>query len=108
MTLPITLKPKKNYKLSRSGRNNDGGYLVSEKTFNESKTLISFGILDDCSFENDFKKINPVSIFCYDNTVNKSFWIKKIYNDLNSVNDIHVLRELASNKKKWGELEHIL
>ena len=82
MTLPITLKPKKNYKLSRSGRNNDGGYLVSEKTINESKTLISFGILDDCSFENDFKKINPVSIFCYDNTVNKSFWIKKIYNDL--------------------------
>ena len=33
---------------------------------------------------------------------------RKIYNDLNSVNDIHVLRELASNKKKWGELEHIL
>ncbi len=82
MTLPKILKPKKSPNLIRLGRDNDGGYLVSEKTVNESKTLISFGILDDYSFENDFKKINPVSIFCYDNTVNKSFWIKKIYNDL--------------------------
>ncbi len=57
MTLPLILKPKKTYKLSRFGRNNDGGYLVSNQSVLQAKILISFGILDDISFESDFLKI---------------------------------------------------
>ena len=105
MTLPKILKPKKSPNLIRLGRDNDGGYLVSEKTVNESKTLISFGILDDCSFENDFKKINPVSIFCYDNTVNKSFWIKKIYNDLGAAIYNFNWTFLKNSLKKYFEFK---
>ena len=77
-----TLNPKKNFNLIRCGRNNDGGYLVSNKTILEAKTLIAFGILDDCSFEGDFIKINSVNVYCYDHTVNKSYWKKRIYNDI--------------------------
>jgi len=82
MALHRTLNPKKNFNLIRCGRNNDGGYLVSNKTILEAKTLIAFGILDDCSFEGDFIKINSVNVYCYDHTVNKSYWKKRIYNDI--------------------------
>ena len=76
MTLPIFLKPKKKYELVRFGRENDGGYLVSKKTILEAKHLISFGILDDISFENDFLQINKVPVICFDHTINKSYWKK--------------------------------
>jgi hypothetical protein len=82
MSLPEIFKPKKNFELIRFGRDNDGGYLVSKKTVLETKTLISFGILDDCSFENDFIKTNPIQVHCYDDTVNNSYWKKRFYNDL--------------------------
>ena len=82
MALDKKFNPKKNFNLIRCGRNNDGGYLVSNKTILEAKTLIAFGILDDCSFESDFIKINPVNVYCYDHTVNNTYWKKRIYNDI--------------------------
>lgn len=82
MTLPIFLKPKKKYELVRFGRENDGGYLVSKKTILEAKHLISFGILDDISFENDFLQINKIPVICFDHTINKSYWKKRFYNDI--------------------------
>ena len=82
MTLPIILKPKKNYDLVRIGRDNDGGYLVSKKTILESNYLISFGILDDTSFENDFLKINNIPAICFDHTINKTYWKKRFFNDI--------------------------
>ena len=82
MSLPIEFKPKKNFSLIRLGRDNDGGYLIGFNSIKSAKTLISFGILDDCSFENDFKKNNPVGIFCFDLTNYKSYWIRRIYNDI--------------------------
>lgn len=82
MSLPIEFKPKKNFSLIRLGRDNDGGYLIGFNTIKNAKSLISFGILDDCSFENDFKKKNPVEIFCFDLTDYKSYWIRRIYNDI--------------------------
>ena len=82
MSLPITLKPKKKFNILRFGRDNDGGYLVSKKTIIEAKTLISFGILDDCSFENDFLKTNEIKVHCFDHTIIKTYWLKRFYNDL--------------------------
>ena len=82
MTFDNLFKPKGDYNLVRCGRDNDGGYLVSKKTIEETGTLISFGILDDCSFEIQFKKIKPVRIHCYDKTANKTYWKKRIYNDI--------------------------
>lgn len=82
MTLPLILKPEKNYKLSRFGRSNDGGYLVSSQSVLQAKILISFGILDDVSFEFDFLKVNKIPILCFDHTLKKSYWKKRLFNDL--------------------------
>ena len=81
MSFPKIFKPQANFDLIRCGRNHDGGYLVSKKTILETGTLVSFGILDDCSFENEFKKINPIEAHCYDNTVNNIYWKRRLYND---------------------------
>ena len=79
MTLPVFLKPKKSYKLKRLGKNNDGGYLIGTKSLKESKSLISFGIGNDCSFENDFSKYNKnIRIVCYDNFISKNYLFKQI------------------------------
>ena len=45
MALDKKLNPKKNFNLIRCGRNNDGGYLVSNKTILEAKTLIENGCI---------------------------------------------------------------
>lgn len=81
MSLPKILKPKKNYHLIRCGRNFDGGYLLTKNSILKTKTLISFGILDDISFERDFLKIKPVKNYCYDKTLVNNYWKKRIFND---------------------------
>lgn len=72
--LPKNFKPKKNYDLIRLGKNNDGGYLVEKNSIKNSKTLISFGIEGDWSFESHFKSHNNIKIFAYDFTLNNHFW----------------------------------
>lgn len=80
MPLPASFKPIK-CNLIRLGSKNDGGYLVSKKTIEESESLISFGILDDCSFEENFKVIREKSIFCFDRINYNSYWKKRFFND---------------------------
>ena len=59
MSLPNNLKPKKNYLLSRIGKDNDGGYLVGKKNKTDNINLISLGISNDWSFEDHFLKLYP-------------------------------------------------
>ena len=80
MSLPSCLKPIK-CSLIRLGSKNDGGYLLSKKTLKEAESLISFGVLDDCSFEEHFKEIKKTSIFCFDKINYKSYWKKRFFND---------------------------
>ena len=82
MALPNVLKPKKQYLLERIGKNNDGGYLVSLNSILKSQILVSFEILDDTSFEKEFLKKNNIKNICYDHTLNKTYWKKKIFIDL--------------------------
>jgi hypothetical protein len=77
--LPKDFRPKKIYQLVRLGKNNDGGYLVGLNSIIESRSLISFGIKDDWSFEEDFKKKNEVPLFAFDPSVTSSFWRIKIW-----------------------------
>ena len=81
MSIPKILKPKQNTRLKRFGRNNDGGYLVTQKSVINSNSLLSLGILDDVSFESDFIKLNNVDVHCFDHTVGKNFWKRRLYND---------------------------
>jgi len=81
MALPKIFKPKKNYKLERIGRSNDGGYLLTKSSIIQANTLISFGIGSDCSFEEDFVRFNKVTTLCYDKSITSSYWKKKLFND---------------------------
>ena len=77
--LPYFFKPKKFKNLVRLGKINDGGYLVEKDDIYNSDLLISFGISDDWSFEEDFYSHNKVNIYAYDGSLSKKFWIKKYF-----------------------------
>ena len=85
--LPKNFKPKKNYDLIRLGKNNDGGYLVEKNSIKNSKTLISFGIEGDWSFESHFKSHNNIKVFAYDHTLNNHFWSRQTRELQSSFND---------------------
>ncbi len=53
----------------RLGKDNDGGYLVNPVDVAATKTLVSFGIADDDSFERDFHALNGCASFAYDGSV---------------------------------------
>ena len=71
-------KPGGLYDLVRLGKNNDGGYLVCKNSITETDCLISFGINDDFSFEEDLKNKKKIPIFAYDSTSTNIFFLKKI------------------------------
>lgn len=76
--LPLILKPKFETELIRLGKNNDGGYLIPQKSLNSSDKLYSFGLNDDYSFEKDFFKKTNVEVVCFDESVNYKFFLKHI------------------------------
>jgi hypothetical protein len=83
MKLPKKFKPNFNSDLIRIGKSNDGGYVVSKKSLHITKSLISFGLNDDWSFEKNFKKINKnITMFVYDGQVTLLFWIKRFFKEI--------------------------
>lgn len=74
------LLPIKNEKLKRLGRNLDGGYVVDDSIIDNCKTLITFGLGNDWSFEEDYiKKNNKVKIHIYDHTINFYPYLKEVF-----------------------------
>lgn len=70
------LAPIETNNLIRIGSLNDGGYVVPEDVVRGSDVLISLGVCDDWTFEEDFRRRNPrVVIHAYDHTVSE--WIFK-------------------------------
>lgn len=55
--------------LVRLGKANDGGYLVNRSDIEKSTKLISFGVKDDWSFEEDFLCLNDCPCIAYDGSV---------------------------------------
>ena len=74
--LPKIFKPKFETELIRLGDRKDGGYLIPVKSILNTKKLISFGLGDNFSFEEDFYKKNKVEILCFDKSVNFKFFLK--------------------------------
>ena len=64
--------------LTRIGKKNDGGYLISKNDMNKSDILISLGIFDDISFEQEFIKNKDIDLMAYDGSLNIKFWLKRI------------------------------
>ena len=77
LNLPKYFQPKFTSKLIRLGRNNDGGYVVSEDAIKASDSLYSFGLDDDWSFEKSFYALNNSKVYVYDSSVTLIYWIKK-------------------------------
>jgi len=80
MKLPHSFKPRHKIKLIRIGKNNDGGYLVGNKSLITSKYLISLGISDDWTFEIESLKINSnLKIHSYDDQLGYKFLTKAFF-----------------------------
>jgi hypothetical protein len=69
--LPRLLQPYYCSDLIRIGKDNDGGYLVNKNDILKSECLLSFGINDDWSFEEQFLNIKDCPLYGYDNSVNR-------------------------------------
>ena len=79
--LPSAFSYKTAKDLVRLGKDNDGGYLVSLADIEKSDALLSLGINDDWSFEEDFlkSKNNKLDIIAYDASINTKEFIKKFF-----------------------------
>ncbi|MFZ0564837.1 MAG: FkbM family methyltransferase [Chlamydiales bacterium] len=81
MPLPENWKPKYLNDLIRVGSERDGGYVLPERVLKKTKFLISLGLADDWSFEEDFQKQSSANVICYDHTTTKNFWRKRFLHD---------------------------
>ena len=82
MKLPNFLCPKYQCDLIRLGQKNDGGYAIPKKSLEDTKIIYGFGLCDDWSFEEDFKKLSGAKAICFDHSVNFKFWLTRFFWDL--------------------------
>ena len=75
--LPQTFFPKFAPRLTRIGRNNDGGYVVSSTSVRNTKMIIGLGLADDWSFEKELLRETGAEVICVDHTVTGEFWRRK-------------------------------
>lgn len=65
----------------RVGRDTDGGYVINKSAMQNAK-LISLGIWNDWSFEENFLKYSSNGIIMYDGSVGKKVFLKDFLNDI--------------------------
>lgn len=108
--LPSVFKFKTTEDLVRLGRSNDGGYLVSVSDIEKSEFLISLGICDDWSFEQDFISRTKVPVIAYDASVNLKFWLKRsIIEFIKNPFSLYPVVKFISYKKFFkNERKHIM
>ncbi|MBX9723538.1 MAG: FkbM family methyltransferase, partial [Candidatus Obscuribacterales bacterium] len=69
--------------LIRLGKHNDGGYVVPKSAIDNVNLLLTFGVANDWSFEQDFRKLNPTArIDAYDHTIGESIYSDIKYSSL--------------------------
>jgi len=65
--------------LIRIGRENDGGYGVPESLIREAEILVSLGINDDWSFDEQCRTLNPsLRVHAYDFTISRRHFVQKL------------------------------
>jgi len=83
LILPKFLKPRFFSSKIRIGREYDGGYVVSKNAIKKSSILLSLGLYDDWSFEENFLKINKkAKVYIFDGSVSLFFWLKYLLKNL--------------------------
>lgn len=82
----IRYAPRPTEDLIRVGRSFDGGYVINGIALRQTKYLLSFGVNDDWSFEDDFLQRNPAaSALCFDHSVSKEVFKDRIIDSLNQI-----------------------
>lgn len=76
--LPPELRPTCIHNNLRLGSNHDGGYEINIAAVKNSDFLLSFGLSENWTFEEDFLRINPVPLHVYDHTVTRVWLIKNL------------------------------
>ena len=76
--LPQAFFPQGTFELLRLGRQFDGGYLAEKNSIYNAKSLLSFGVALDWSFERDFLNLNKVHLEAYDNANYFMLFIKRL------------------------------
>jgi len=114
---------KSEFPKQRIGRNNDGGYVICNIPDIKYDVLISGGIENDTSFEDDFlNKYSDIECYAYDGTILQSpsinpkfHWIKKnigfhensnetnLHNLINSYKSIFIKMDIEGHELKWIE-----
>ena len=69
VTLPKFLQPFYCKDLVRLGKDNDGGYLINQQDILNTDTLLSLGIGEDWSFEEEFTGVKGCSLIAYDGSL---------------------------------------
>ncbi len=95
--------PLKTNDLIRLGNKNDGGYIVSKRALKNVNFMISFGMSNNWSFEENFLKINSNNkIQIYDHTVGYKYFFLGF---IKSIKRIFYFRSNLQNiLKKFTEL----
>ena len=82
--------------LSRLGIDKDGGYVVVERLIYNSNILVSFGMGDEFSFEEDFlKKKVENKVFIFDYSINHRIYVQNIF---------RIIRRIFKLKRKYNDL----
>ncbi len=90
------LRPKQTKNLVRFGIKKDGGYIVDLSCINRVNHLVSFGMADEFSFEEDFLNNNKLnSLEIYDFSVNHKNYLRDI---------LKVLRRFLTFRKNFYHL----
>ncbi|PKN50608.1 MAG: hypothetical protein CVU55_16060 [Deltaproteobacteria bacterium HGW-Deltaproteobacteria-13] len=76
LNLPVSWKPFYREDLIRIGSEHDGGYVVTENAVNHSDFLVSLGIANDWTFEEEFNRIRNCDIHCYDHSISFNYFLE--------------------------------
>lgn len=72
--------------LVRLGCKQDGGYVISKSSLENCSFLLSFGMAENWSFEEDFVKYNSSNeVHIYDHTVNINFFLVRLYKSVKRI-----------------------
>ena len=97
------LKPFDENDLIRLGKKGDGGYIISKKSLEADKCLLTFGMSNDWSFEEDFVRHNSQNfVNIYDHTVNLNFFLHRLYKSIKRL--LYFKSNFSNIYEKFDEL----
>jgi hypothetical protein len=107
VNLPKWLEPVSEFDLVRLGRDRDGGYLVDSRDVAEADVLISLGVNDDWSFEEDFLEYRRIPLHAFDGTVDRRILAKRLIKAAASGKDVkHKFKAWREYRKFFTESRH--